>query len=172
MDEYDVAGACQSVREHLDVLTNWYVRRSRARFWDGESDASHAAFDTLYTALEVLCRVAAPLLPLVDRGHLARAHRRRGRCTWPTGRWRPTCPPTTRWWRRWTGPARSARSASSLRKAGGLRVRLPLLSLTVAADDADALEPFVDIVADEVNVREVRLVSVPRRAAASASRSG
>jgi isoleucyl-tRNA synthetase len=50
--------------------------------------------------------------------------------------------------------------ASSLRKAGGLRVRLPLLSLTVAADDAAVLEPFLDLVADEVNVREVRLVPV------------
>ena len=39
-------------------------------------------------------------------------------------------------------------------------MRLPLLSLTVAADDASALEPFADIVADEVNVREVRLVPV------------
>ena len=33
LDEYDIAGACQSVREFLDVLTNWYVRRSRERFW-------------------------------------------------------------------------------------------------------------------------------------------
>ena len=33
MDAFDVAGACQSLREFLDVLTNWYVRRSRQRFW-------------------------------------------------------------------------------------------------------------------------------------------
>jgi isoleucyl-tRNA synthetase len=51
-------------------------------------------------------------------------------------------------------------AASSLRKANGLRVRLPLLSLTVAADDASVLEPFLDVIADEVNVREVRLVPV------------
>ena len=57
MDEYDVAGACQSVREHLDVLTNWYVRRSRARFWDGASEGSHAAFDTLYTVLVTVSQV-------------------------------------------------------------------------------------------------------------------
>ena len=55
------SAACQSVRDFLDVLTNWYIRRSRERFW-GEDDT--AAFDTLYTTLEVLTRVAAPLLPL------------------------------------------------------------------------------------------------------------
>ena len=60
MDRYDVAGACASVRGFCDVLTNWYVRRSRDRFWAGERDA----IDTLHTVLEVTCRLAAPLLPL------------------------------------------------------------------------------------------------------------
>src|SRR3954466_14729847 len=61
LDVYDVGAPCQSVRDFLDVLTNWYIRRSRERFW-GEDDT--AAFDTLYTALEVLIRVTEPLLPL------------------------------------------------------------------------------------------------------------
>ena len=61
MDAYDLFGACASVRAFLDVLTNWYIRRSRDRFWAAEQDA----FDTLHTALHVLTRVAAPLLPLV-----------------------------------------------------------------------------------------------------------
>ncbi|MGQ8645570.1 class I tRNA ligase family protein, partial [Klebsiella pneumoniae] len=74
MDAYDIAGACDSIRSFTDVLTNWYIRRSRERFWltedfavvdpDGDSEFQ-GAFDTLYTALEVLCRVAAPLLPLM-----------------------------------------------------------------------------------------------------------
>ena len=63
LDAYDVASACDSVRTFLDVLSNWYIRRSRDRFWDGESGASTEAFDTLYTTLEVLTRVCAPLLP-------------------------------------------------------------------------------------------------------------
>ena len=53
-------GACAAVRSYLDALTNWYVRRSRDRFWAGDADA----FDTLYTVLETLCRVVAPLAPL------------------------------------------------------------------------------------------------------------
>ena len=68
LDALDVPGACESVRQFVDVLTNWYIRRSRERFWDtgsNDSSAAKAAFDTLYTALEVVTRVAAPLLPLV-----------------------------------------------------------------------------------------------------------
>ena len=61
MDAYDLSGACAEVLAYLDSLTNWYVRRSRDRFWTGDQ----AAVDTLHTVLEVLCRVAAPLLPLL-----------------------------------------------------------------------------------------------------------
>jgi isoleucyl-tRNA synthetase len=61
MDVYDLFGACESVATFLDTLTNWYIRRSRDRFWDGEQDA----VDTLHTALVTLSQVAAPLLPLV-----------------------------------------------------------------------------------------------------------
>ena len=61
MDAYDLFGACARVRSFVDVLTNWYIRRSRQRFWDGDP----AAIDTLHTTLDVLVRVAAPLLPFV-----------------------------------------------------------------------------------------------------------
>ena len=47
MDAYDLFAACGAVREHLDALTNWYIRRSRNRFWTGEQDA----IDTLHTVL-------------------------------------------------------------------------------------------------------------------------
>jgi isoleucyl-tRNA synthetase len=50
-------------------------------------------------------------------------------------------------------------ATSALRKAGGLRNRLPLASLTVVAADPASLEPFTSIVADEVNVKEVRLLA-------------
>src|SRR5699024_8559062 len=51
-----------SVRDFLSVLTNWYIRRSRQRFWDGDVDA----IDTLHTVLETVCRLAAPLIPLTS----------------------------------------------------------------------------------------------------------
>ena len=70
----DATLAAASLRDFADVLTNWYVRRSRDRFWAGASvesgsptkeGAGREAFDTLFTVLETLTRVAAPLLPLV-----------------------------------------------------------------------------------------------------------
>jgi isoleucyl-tRNA synthetase len=88
MDAYDLFGACASVRSFLDALTNWYIRRSRDRFWDGDADA----FDTLATTLDVLTRLAAPLLPLVTEeiyqgltGDGSRARRVLGRAVDPQG---------------------------------------------------------------------------------------
>src|SRR5206468_12626728 len=70
LDGFDTSGATNRLREFADVLTNWYVRRSRDRFWavrtaGGLTDDSRAAFDTLFTVLETVTRLAAPLLPLV-----------------------------------------------------------------------------------------------------------
>ncbi|MGH3997239.1 MAG: isoleucine--tRNA ligase [Pseudonocardiaceae bacterium] len=152
MDRYDIAGACDSVRGFCDVLTNWYVRRSRDRFWAGQGDA----IDTLHTVLEVTCRVAAPLLPLTTeaiwRGLTA------GRSVhltdWPD----PAVLPTDRVLVAGMDRVRQVVSAAlSVRKARGLRVRQPLSQLTVAAPDADTLAPFTDLIRDEVNVRSVQL---------------
>lgn len=152
MDGYDIAGACARVREFLEVLTNWYVRRSRDRFWEGQPEA----IDTLHTVLEVVCRVAAPLLPLttesVWRGltggrsvHLA---------DWPEPGELPADAALVTAMDR----VRQVCSAAlSLRKANSLRVRLPLATLLVAADDAEVLREFTDIMADEVNVKAVEL---------------
>ncbi len=159
LDAYDVASACDSVRTFLDVLSNWYIRRSRDRFWDGESGASTEAFDTLYTTLEVLTRVCAPLLPFTTeeiwRGLTG------GRSVhltdWPVASDLPQDDALVAAMDR----ARDICSvASSLRKASALRARLPLQDLTVVAPDVAALEPFGAIVADEVNVRKVTLMDL------------
>ncbi len=150
MDRYDIAGACASVRGFCDVLTNWYVRRSRDRFWAGEQDA----IDTLHTVLEVTCRLAAPLLPLTTeaiwRG--LTAARSVHLTEWPD----PASLPQDRDLVVSMDRVRQVVSAVlSLRKARGLRVRQPLSQLTVAAPDAGALTAFTDLIADEVNVRSV-----------------
>lgn len=162
LDVYDIAGACDSTRSFLDVLTNWYIRRSRDRFWDtagADTAVSQAAFDTLYTALEVVCRVAAPLLPLTTeeiwRGLTG------GRSVhltdWPDA----SDLPADHGLVAAMDKARDICStASSLRKAKSLRVRLPLNDLTVVTDHAASLREFGAIVADEVNVRTLTLRDV------------
>jgi isoleucyl-tRNA synthetase len=154
LDAYDLSGACATVREFLETLTNWYVRRSRDRFWAGDADA----VDTLHTVLEVTSRVAAPLLPLtaeeVWRGLTG------GRSVhltdWPDA---ATLPADAALVAAMDEVRRVCSAALSLRKASKLRVRLPLARLVVAAPDADALAPFVGLIADEVNVKEVELTT-------------
>ncbi|MEL4153378.1 isoleucine--tRNA ligase [Corynebacterium bovis] len=155
LDATDVARATDEVRLFCDVLTNWYVRRSRERFWAG--DAEHPeAFATLHTVLETLCRVAAPLLPMttevVWRGLTG------GRSVhltdWPDAADLPADPALVAS----MDTVRSVCSAaSSVRKAHQLRNRLPLPRLTVALADAAALGDFTAVIRDEVNVREVEL---------------
>ncbi len=152
MDRYDIAGACDSVRGFCDVLTNWYVRRSRDRFWAGEQDA----IDTLHTVLEVTARVSAPLLPLTSEAIWRGLTGQRSvhLTDWPDSGLLPADPDLVAAMDR----VRQVVSAAlSLRKARGHRVRQPLPTLTVAAPDATTLAPFTDLIRDEVNVRTVEL---------------
>ncbi|MDO5722221.1 MAG: isoleucine--tRNA ligase [Actinomycetaceae bacterium] len=150
LDDFDIPAACQQVREYLDVLTNWYVRTSRQRFWDEDTQA----FDTLYTALETLTRVAAPLLPLLTeeiwRGLTG------GESVHLTDY--PQAPQA------WVDAdliavmdeARQVVSgAHALRKAQKIRVRQPLRRLTVVTDLARELVNYRDLIAAEVNIKEV-----------------
>jgi isoleucyl-tRNA synthetase len=156
LDVYDIGGACQLLRDLLEVVTNWYIRRSRSRFWAGEP----AALDTLWTVLEAVGRAAAPLLPLTteavwrgltggDSVHLA---------DWPDVSDFPADEELT-------GAMDLVRTVCStalgLRKAHQLRVRLPLAALTIAHPDAKSLAPFTGLIADEVNVKAVELAEDP-----------
>ena len=166
LDDYEVANACDSTRSFLDVLTNWYIRRSRDRFWAADGVVDRGAFDTLYTVLEVVCRVTAPLMPLateeVWRGLTG------GRSVhltdWPLVDDLPADDALVAA----MDQVREVCSATSaLRKAGNLRNRLPLSTLTVVVADAAALEGFESIVADELNVKSVRLLDADAPEAAS-----
>ncbi|GAB3865876.1 isoleucine--tRNA ligase [Nocardioides maradonensis] len=154
LDDYAVADACETTRTFIDVLTNWYVRRSRERFWEGKAEA----FETLAAVLDVVCRTVAPLLPLVSeeiwRGltggrsvHLA---------DWPDV---STLPADDALVAAMDEVREVCSSTSALRKAAKLRNRLPLAGLTVVVDDVAGLEPFTAIIADEMNLKSVRLVA-------------
>ncbi len=157
MDAYDIAGACQAVQGYLDALNNWYIRRSRARFWKSERDADkQAAYDTLYTALVTLCRAASPLLPfLSDEIHRGLAGGESVHLLdWPDANALPAEPELVRDMDR----VRDVCSAAlSMRRAQGVRVRQPLASLTVAGAGALRLRSYLELVRDEVNVKQVEL---------------
>ncbi len=172
-EDFDTTLASQKLRDFADVLTNWYVRRSRDRFWQGVGDEGAGAsstgteaFDTLYTVLETLTRLAAPMLPLVSekvwRGltggrsvHLA---------DWPDADEFPADPELVAAMdavREVTG------AVLALRKQAGRRVRLPLASLMVVTTDAASLAPFEAILRDELNVKRVDLVELDDSSAAA-----
>ncbi|MHB8439097.1 MAG: isoleucine--tRNA ligase [Acidimicrobiales bacterium] len=164
MDCYDLFGACSAVTSFLDALNNWYIRRSRERFWrsrDGSAEVEQDkadAYDTLSTVLATLCEVAAPLLPLLTEAiyrpltgarsvHLA---------DWPGAHMTAPDPELVRA----MDLVREVCSAAhAVRKATGRRVRLPLRTLTVATDDPALLEPYSAIIEDEVNVKSVVLTT-------------
>ncbi|MGH9056495.1 MAG: class I tRNA ligase family protein, partial [Acidimicrobiales bacterium] len=165
MEGYDLFGACAAVEGFLDALNNWYIRRSRDRFWgtgEASSAGSQDAFDTLGTVLEILCRVAAPLLPLVTEsvwqglagGGTEGAGRSVHLTDWPDPAALPANPDLVA---EMDEVRQVCSSAHSIRKANGLRARLPLASLTVATPGAGLLSPYSDLIADEVNVKSVVL---------------
>ena len=162
LDQFDSYLASAKVRDFAEVLTNWYIRRSRDRFWEGDQKA----FDTLYTVLETLFRVTAPLLPLASeemwRGltggrsvHLE---------SWPDANEFASDPSLVRD----MDAIRDAASvALSLRKSAGLRVRLPLAELTLAVASPETVAAYADLLADELNVKKVTVVQADEQTAKS-----
>ncbi|MDF2582614.1 MAG: isoleucine-tRNA ligase, partial [Mycobacterium sp.] len=176
LDTCDISGACDQLRQFTEALTNWYVRRSRSRFWEEDRDA----IDTLHTVLEVTGRLAAPLLPLVSEviclhtvlevtGRLAApllplvseviwrgvtGQRSVHLTDWPDAADLPADPDLVA---AMDQVREVCSTGSSLRKAKKLRVRLPLPKLTVAVDNPESLRPFADLIADELNVKAVEL---------------
>ena len=66
MDTYQVDNACSALVAFIDDLNNWYIRRSRRRFWKSENDGDKkAAYDTLYRVLVTFVKIAAPMVPFI-----------------------------------------------------------------------------------------------------------
>lgn len=156
LDAYDLGGACAAVAGFLDALTNWYVRRSRERFWrSGMDDDKRDAFDTLYTVLVTTATAVAPLLPFlaeeIYKGltgalsvHLA---------DWPEA---SALPADAKLVAEMDRVRDACSAARTLRERENVRVRQPLASLTLAGPGVAALEPYEELLRDEVNVKQVR----------------
>jgi isoleucyl-tRNA synthetase len=155
LNGFDTFGAAARLRDFADVLTNWYVRRSRARFWDGDA----AAFNTLYSVLEIMTRVAAPMLPLIaEEVFQGLTGMRSVHLTeWPD---HEALKADDKLMIAMDQVRVVSSVANGLRKVNGLRVRLPLAKLTVVTKNADDLSEFVDIIAEELNVKSIDLVEL------------
>ncbi len=151
MDSYELAAACAECAEFLEILNNWYIRRSRARFWDG---TDKDAFNTLYTVLVKMSQLMAPLMPFMTE-YVYQAL---------TG---AESVHLTDWLNDWKIADNNdlvaqmdkvraiCSTAKAIREEAKLRNRLPLLSMTIAGVDSKELSEFSDIIKDEINVKEV-----------------
>jgi len=172
LDDYDPTTAAREIDGFVDSLSNWYVRRSRRRFWSSarsgaaaDLGAKESAYQTLYEVLTTLARLLAPMTPYLaediwrnliaeldasapESVHLAR---------WPevdASLIDDALNQDMALVQRVASLGRSARSAA------GLKVRQPLAAVSVAvrsARDADAVERLRDTIAEELNVKSVTL---------------
>ncbi|HTC71995.1 MAG TPA: DUF5915 domain-containing protein, partial [Solirubrobacteraceae bacterium] len=158
LDAYDATTAGRAIASLVDELSNWYVRRSRRRFWDGEP----AAFETLRTCLVTIAKLLAPFCPFVTDeiydnldGELESVHL----CDFPTA---AEIGPRDEELEQAMALAReTVRLGLGARGQAKIKVRQPLGEAVVVADGRErgAIERLTDIVREELNVRSVRFVA-------------
>ena len=167
LDDFLISDACEAVSDFIDMLTNWYIRNNRDRFWNEDANA----FNTLYTVLEAFMRVIAPLAPMeaeaVWRGltggesvHLADwpflADEQTGEAS-ELGRVLVDDPALVDAMEK----VREVVSGTlSMRKTKQIRVRQPLSKLTVVVENTDAVAAYDEILKSELNVKNVELCTL------------
>jgi isoleucyl-tRNA synthetase len=155
LDSYDATGAGQAIAAFVDELSNWYVRRSRPRFWDGDA----AAFGTLHTCLVTVAKLLAPFCPfLADEiyDNLDGTEPSVHLCDFPEPAARDVELETAMAVARET-----VRLGLAARGQAKVKVRQPLRAAVVVAAGAEraAIERLAPLVRDELNVKELRYVS-------------
>ncbi|HEV3046256.1 MAG TPA: isoleucine--tRNA ligase [Solirubrobacteraceae bacterium] len=158
LEAYDATSAGRAIAELVDELSNWYVRRSRRRFWDGEQ----AAFQTLRTCLVTVAKLLAPLCPFIADeiydnldGSLQSVHL----CDFPTA---ADVGARDEGLEQAMALAReTVRLGLGARGQAKIKVRQPLGEAVVVADGREraAIERLAEVVREELNVRGVRFVA-------------
>ena len=158
LDDYEPTRAARAVSEFVDSLSNWYVRLNRKRFWNGDT----AAYQTLYHCLETVSRLIAPFAPFYAdelyralTGSDVSVHL----ASFPAVDASLSAPELEKRQRL----AQDIVSMSlALRRKVNIKVRQPLSTLMVPALDADMrsmLEAISGLVKDEINVKDLKIVS-------------
>lgn len=168
LDDYDVVAAGRAIQDFTDELSNWYVRRSRRRFWKGEDDSDKkAAHSTLYECLVTVTKLTAPFTPFVAeklyqnlvRNVDADAPVSVHSATWPEYEAALVDEELSRSMsaaRRVVALGRTARNTTAI------KTRQPLREVVVVAEGdgfEDGVSSLKEIVLDELNVKELRFGS-------------
>jgi len=160
MESYDLPGATESIQGFIDALNNWYIRRSRDRFWEKSTKENENqkkdAYDTLYTVLKIFSQVSAPFLPMVmEEVHTGLTGEPSVHLTdWPDAEMLPEDKTLVANMDRIRD---AASTALRLREDEGIRVRLPLSSMVIAGPGSSSLSNFLELLTDEVNVKKIEL---------------
>jgi isoleucyl-tRNA synthetase len=158
LDAYDATSAGRTIAALVDELSNWYVRRSRRRFWDGDP----VAFQTLRACLLTVVKLLAPFCPFIADeiydnldGTLASVHL----CGFPAGA--ELAPRDEELEQAMELARETVRLGLGARGQARIKVRQPLGEAVVVADgrEREGIERLVDVVREELNVRRVRFVA-------------
>lgn len=158
MDDYNLTRATRPLLDFIDNLSNWYIRRSRRRFWkSGNDEDKNNAYETLYIVLVTITKLVAPFMPFISdamyknlTGDLS-VH-----CTdWP----RVDVKCINEKLNKEIATVRSIVSlALSLRAKNTLKVRQPLQSLTIGLPQhikQNTIAEYSDVILEEINVKEL-----------------
>ena len=157
LSEYNITDACEAIFEFIEILNNWYIRRSRNRFW-GKADNNDAkfAYDTLFTILNVLLKVSAPLIPLTSEKLYKNLNQ--GKSVhledWPNV---SNIKFDKNLIEEMDIIRKIVSSALSIRKLNKVRVRQPLQSLVIQGKNHDWVKTYFELIQDEVNIKEIIL---------------
>ena len=166
---YDQASVVKDAERLIDRLSNWYVRRSRRRFWRAHNAADTdklAAYQTLHEVLAALCKSMAPIVPFMTEAmyrnlvcsHDSQAALSVHLCAYPQS---DSALIDQQLSEAVDESLKLVSSVLSLRQTRGLRVRQPLDELRVASESEQRLEAFrrfEEHILDEVNVKRLVLI--------------
>lgn len=161
MDNYDLNNAVEPFVKFIDQVTNWYIRRSRRRFWEEKASIDRdEAFATLYQVLTTVSKVAAPFVPFISEAIYQNLRNENFEesvhlCLFP--KYRPELR-DERLEVSMDAVQNLVSLGHSLRKENKLKVRQPLAKAYIASGDTNTLDFLKDhkqLIADELNVKEV-----------------
>ena len=174
-ETYDVLGATRPIETFVDQLSNWYLRRSRRRFWKSESDNDkQAAYATLYEALVTLSKLLAPAMPFMAEEiyqNLVRSFHEHAPLSVHLDEW-PGYDGSLideKLNREMALTMKLASLGHAARNKANRKVRQPLAEAAFAVgilEEEKIVEQYADLLADELNVKKVRVLKAAGEAVA------